>query len=292
MKKQGIPADIVDLDGTKAFWMGNKDAPKLIIYFPGGGYCAPALSCHFQFLDELKKGDQDVGILLLAYGLAPGNQWPGQLRQAVLALQYAIETLHKRPSNIILQGDSAGAHLALAVLSHLAHPHPDTSIPTLSLTENIQGVLCLCPWIDFDTSYESYTRNANKDVFTARALARWAPVFLGDTSPDVYSHPSANSPPGWWGTVPVNRIFIGAGGDEILVDSIVKFAEAIKVCRNPIRFACISNISEQIEHKDFTFSCVPRDFHTVPINDFALGLSPGTQFNVMALWLKESFSRL
>ncbi|KAJ5823210.1 Alpha/beta hydrolase fold-3 [Penicillium robsamsonii] len=43
--------------------------------------------------------------------------------------RYAIQTLGKRPSDIVLRGDSAGAHLALAPLSHLAHPHPQVVVP-------------------------------------------------------------------------------------------------------------------------------------------------------------------
>lgn len=225
----------------KAFWVGNKDADNIVIYFPGGGYCIPTSWAHVSQVaalsDDLKHNGQDVGFLILSYDLPPAHRWPAQLAQAVSALQYVIEKLNKRPSNIILQGDSAGAHLALALLSHLAQPHPDSNIPALPLTENIRGALFLCPWIDFDTTYESFTRNAKKDVFTARALERWGQSFLEDTPADPYMQPATNAPPGWWGKLPVNRMFIGAGADEVLVDSIMKFASSVKVCLFNLRLA-------------------------------------------------------
>lgn len=36
-----------------AFWLGDPACEKLIIYFPGGGYCLPALPGHFSYLEAL-----------------------------------------------------------------------------------------------------------------------------------------------------------------------------------------------------------------------------------------------
>ena len=53
-------------------------------------------------------------------------------------------------------------------------------------------------------------------------------MFLGDTEPDSYNQP-AGAPGGWWRDLPVEEIFIGVGGHEILYDSIIKTARKIKV---------------------------------------------------------------
>jgi acetyl esterase/lipase len=234
MQRQNISPNIVKLlNGTTAFWLGDPNAEKLIIYFPGGGYCIPALPGHFDLVDalaiDLKKHGQDIGILFLAYDLVPSVQWPRQLEQGVSLLRYAIETLGKRPSNIILQGDSSGGHLVLSILSHLAHPHPQATIPALSLDENLRGALLLSPWIDFQPHYESFQYNAERDAISAKALRLWAQALLGDARADEYSHP-AGAPVGWWKNLPVEKMFIGVGGDEVLLDSIQNLARKIEVC--------------------------------------------------------------
>ncbi|KAK6819025.1 hypothetical protein RU639_008223 [Aspergillus parasiticus] len=278
MNSQQTTPNIVRLhDGTEAFWLGNRNAEKLLIYFPGGAYCIPALPGHFDLVNalavDLKKNNQDVGVLFLAYDLVPQAQWPRQLAQGVALVRYAVEVLGKRPSNIVLQGDSSGAHLALAVLSHLTEGHPHDSIPTLSLSENFRGALLLSPWIYFGTDHESFRTNADKDAISAESLRRWGEALFGDTERDRYSHPT-EAPTGWWKRLPVKRIFIGVGGDEVLLDSIVSLAHTIEA-----------------EHPDVVVSRVSREFHAEPITDFGLGLSPGVQFQAMVAWLNQTFSR-
>ncbi|KAJ5893216.1 esterase, partial [Penicillium tannophilum] len=214
-RQKRTPSTVTLPNGTIAFWLGNPKADKVVIYFPGGGYCIPALPGHFDLVDalanDLEKHGQDTGILFLTYDLAPFSRWPRQLEQAVSLLRYAIEVLGKCPSDIILQGDSSGAHLVLAVLSLLAHPHQHKSIATLTLNENLRGALLLSPWIDFQLNHESFHTNADRDAISAKSLGLWAQALLGDSQGDEYSH-LAEAPAGWWRVLPVENIFIGVGG--------------------------------------------------------------------------------
>jgi hypothetical protein len=59
-------------------------------------------------------------------------------------------------------------------------------------------------------------------------------ALLNQTVEDDHSHP-AQAPYGWWKSVPVSRIFVGVGGDEILLDPILQTAEKIKVSFTPVR---------------------------------------------------------
>ncbi|KAF4771126.1 hypothetical protein HAV15_012477 [Penicillium sp. str.  len=198
--------------------------------------------------------------------LAPQARWPRQLQQAVIVLRYAIETLGKRPSDIVLQGDSAGAHLALALLSHLAHPHPQGIVVRFSVDEPLRGAMLLFPWVDFGINHASSSGNADRDIVSAQTLNSWARIFLGQTVEDY--------PSGLVGRdLPVSRIFVGAGEDEVLLDPIQEMAEKMKV-----------------ELPDVSISIVPREFHVEPITDFALKLPPGLQFKAMTLWLNQTFS--
>ncbi|KAK1145134.1 hypothetical protein N8T08_004567 [Aspergillus melleus] len=270
-----LPEVITLADGTVAVWLGNRHAEKTILYFPGGGYCIPALSGHFSLLEaiaeHLKNDGQEIGVLVLLYDLAPAAPYPRQLQQAVEVLRYAVQSLDKRPSNIVIQGDSSGAHLVLSLLSHLAHPHP--SVSALQLGESIAGALLLSPWIDFRTDSESFRRNKHKDVLSSKPLIQWSQAFIDGAGPDPYIHPTL-AEPGWWRQLPVEKIFIAAGENEVLLDSIVEMAQRIME-----------------EHPDVTLSRVPGEFHVEPITDFDWKYPPGEQFQAMVRWLGETIAQ-
>ncbi|KAJ5779356.1 Alpha/beta hydrolase fold-3 [Penicillium paradoxum] len=277
MKRQKASPRVLHLPGsTTVFWMGDPSGQKLIIYFPGGGYCLPAVPSHFSHIEalceDIRGYNKTVGVLFLTYDLAPQAQWPRQLGQAVTVLQYAIQALGKRPSDIVLQGDSSGGNLALAILSHIAHPHPQETVPRLSLEEPLGGVLLLSPWVDFSTDYPSYQKNAHRDVISAKSLNGWAQAFLDRTVEDEYNCP-VKVPVNWWRHIPVTRIFIGAGEYEVLLDSIKQMAQKMKA-----------------EHPDTIVSIAPQEFHVEPITDFALKIPPGSQLKAMASWLDRTFS--
>lgn len=54
--------------------------------------------------------------------------------------------------------------------------------------------------------------------------------WLGQAVEDEYNCP-AKAPAGWWGDLPVSRIFVGAGGEKGLSDPIREMAEKMKVRR-------------------------------------------------------------
>lgn len=64
---------------------------------------------HLVFAYEIfnASGD-DVAVVLPTYDLAPDAPYPRQLIQGVGIVRHLLDDLEKRPSNIILGGDSAG----------------------------------------------------------------------------------------------------------------------------------------------------------------------------------------
>ncbi|PWY70509.1 esterase [Aspergillus heteromorphus CBS 117.55] len=272
-KRKGTLPKTVELpDGTTAFWLGNPNAERLIVYYPGGAYCFPALNGHIEYVNSLTMGLQDagidIGVLFLIYDLATQAPYPRQLEQAMAILRYAIETLGKHPSKIVLHGDSAGGHLILSALSHLAHPHPQ--IPMLSLSESLAGAVLLSPWmIDSCTDYKSYERNKYRDSISLKDLVSWAPFFLGDAEPDSYNQPAV-APEGWWRDLPAKKIFITAGEHEILLDSTLETANKI-----------------QGEHPNAVMNVALGEYHAQAITSFELGIKPGEQYKTIMTWLKE-----
>lgn len=197
----------------------------------GGGYVTPVTHGHFKLLTDIKDSliaqGSDTAVLFLAYDLAPEQIYPTQLRQAVESLRYLIEKTGRSPSDISLGGDSAGGNLALGLISHLAHPHPE--IHALHLATKLHAALLLSPWASFNTHTPKFEENAEKDCFDRRPLIRWSSAFLGSDSPfagDFYSEP-VTAPASWWeGTANVvDEVLIWAGGNEILLDGIEEFSK-------------------------------------------------------------------
>ncbi|KAI4932937.1 hypothetical protein J4E85_003340 [Alternaria conjuncta] len=224
-----VPDSIKLPSGTQAHWLGSRSAKKVFVYFNGGGYVMPCTPGHMLWLDDFQKSlGPDVSALLLAYDLAPEARYPSQLKQAVELLHHLVHIEGRNPSDLILGGDSAGGNLILGLLSHLAHPHPE--IAPLELPSMIHAALLISPWCSLtQTNTPAFVTNAQRDMFDARTLSRWATAFLGSTSPfagDFYSEPVLAAPE-WWGPVAdfVEEVLIWAGDNEVLKDGIEAFAK-------------------------------------------------------------------
>lgn len=228
-KDHNFPPETITLPlGEQAHWFGSKTATKVLVYFHGGGYVLPCGAGHMAWLDDLRKAmGPDVSALLLAYDLAPEHTYPTQLRQATELLRHLIQVQGRNPSDLVLGGDSAGANLLLGLLSHLAHPHPQ--VESLLLPGKFRGALLISPWCSLtNTHTPAFIANAERDMFDARALARWAAAFLASDSAfagDFYNEPVLAAPE-WWEPVAdlVDEVLIWAGDNEILKDGIEAFA--------------------------------------------------------------------
>lgn len=126
-------------------------------------------------------------------------------------------------------GDSAGGNLTLAVLSHILHPHPDPTIPRVSLSAPLRATILISPWVSFDTTWESFRKNAGSDIFDARALKRWSQGFMGAAPSDAYAEPLTADPDWWRGLHGLtSEALVWGGGGEVLIDGIREFYWKIK----------------------------------------------------------------
>jgi acetyl esterase/lipase len=199
----------------------------------GGGFALPPVAGHFAFLstliDDLNKNGHSVAIFFLAYTLSPPAEYPTQLRQAVEALRYTLTQDARDPSNVVVGGDSAGGNLALAVLLHLTHPHPEIDPISLPDGAELAGVFGFAPWVSFALDGESIKANRYKDVIPEEGLKVWAESYLGKRKEgDAWSEP-AKAPLEWWVGAKAKRVLILAGGDEILFSAVEEFAKKLQV---------------------------------------------------------------
>jgi acetyl esterase/lipase len=101
--------------------------------------------------------------------------------------------------------------------------------------EALRGALLISPWVSFDTRHDSYTRNAESDIFDAVPLTLWSRAFLGPNQRqnilqgDSYSEPLV-AEPSWWSGADkvVSEVLIWGGGGELFIDGINAFAEKFR----------------------------------------------------------------
>ncbi|KAL4986387.1 Alpha/Beta hydrolase protein [Aspergillus falconensis] len=235
MKQKNLVPEIVTLNhGAQGLWVGNKNAKNVVVYYHGGGFVLPAVTGHFSFLgnllEELNNNGHDVAIFFLSYTLSPPAAYPTQLRQSVKALQYILteDQGGRDPSNVLIGGDSAGGNLALSVLLHLTHPHPEIDPLPLKDGAELAGVFGFAPWVSFDLSGESVTKNQYKDVVPSQGLRVWSREYLRKRlEGDPWSEP-AKAPTEWWVGAKAKRVLILVGGDEILLSAVEEFVNRFK----------------------------------------------------------------
>ncbi|KAI1413040.1 Alpha/Beta hydrolase protein [Hypoxylon sp. FL1857] len=230
-KQKRFKPDVIEVaDGTLGFWMGNREAHTILVWFHGGGYAFAAGQEYMDFLHSLvmkvQSENSELAVFVIQYDLAPHGKYPRQLEQASATVGYLTRDLGKSYSQLLVGGDSAGGNLTIALLSHLAHPH--SKIPALGDPgRGFKGALLLSPWVTFDQSAEAFDRNKMKDCLSLQGLKSWSRALMGSAPDDNYNTP-LDAPSDWWQDIKAGKVLILAGEDELLVDDIMLFAEKLK----------------------------------------------------------------
>lgn len=174
----------------------------------------------------------EFSVLFPAYTLTPHAAYPTQFQQAIDALSYVLHDLERDAQDVIITGDSAGANICVAILSHLLHPSPD--VTRLQVKGKLRGVVLISPWLSFDTSWPSMTHNAEKDIDKKEALESWAKQYLNGKASDNYAE-AILAPIEWWRGSQAERVLVVAGSDEVFIDSIKAWVENFRVSIEPCR---------------------------------------------------------
>ncbi|KAK7005594.1 Abhydrolase-3 domain-containing protein [Favolaschia claudopus] len=187
---------------------------KIVYALHGGAYTR--MSAH--------PSDPTAGIARGLLDRVDTHPFPTALLDALTGYNYLVNTLHIPASDIIVEGDSAGGNLALALTRYLVE-HPMDTLPPPAL------LLLLSPWCDLGTSHSGpgsswYTRrdsdyiaidNNGSAVYAIAAFT--GPFGLGASELNSYISPASVyiQDISFVGFPPT---FISAGGAEILLDSI------------------------------------------------------------------------
>ena len=206
----GIEVSPITIHGMNAEWIlpagATKD--KVIFFVHGGGYVSGSCSDHRIHVAKFVQGS-GVAALLFEYRLAPEHPFPAALDDSVAAYRWLLAQ-GVSPAHIVFAGDSAGGGLCLATLLALK----DQGIPLPA------AAVAISPWTDLKCTGESYLTNAKRCLSPAGTWTAFSKHYVGGHDPrspwisplygDLYGLPP---------------ILIHVGGDEILRDDSIRFAE-------------------------------------------------------------------
>ncbi len=208
--QQGSQPSPVTINGLSAEWILPSQAAKdkVILFFHGGGYVSGSCSDHRIHVAKFVNGT-NVGALLFEYRLAPEHHFPAAVDDSVTAYRWLLAQ-GVASSHIVFVGDSAGGGLCLATL--LALRDQDIPLPV--------AAVAISPWTDLKCTGESYRSNAAKCLSPEGTWTAFSSHYVGDHDPGL---PWISPLYGNLHGLPPLMIYVG--GDEILLDDSVSFAE-------------------------------------------------------------------
>ena len=105
----GVPAEYSIVPGS--------DPSRILMFFHGGGYCSGSILSHRRLVTEAGRAT-GVRTLAIAYRLAPEHPFPAAYDDVMTAWRF-LRDQDILAARIAVGGDSAGAGLAVALISQL-----------------------------------------------------------------------------------------------------------------------------------------------------------------------------
>ncbi|KAK7472790.1 hypothetical protein VKT23_000898 [Stygiomarasmius scandens] len=249
-------ADIAKVSPVRipGYWLNKKNeniepaappmpAEKVIYALHGGAYCR--LSAHPSDPTTaiarglLKHVDNAHRVFSVEYRLSSGkpypeeNPFPAALIDALAGYNYLVNVVGFSPSDIIIEGDSAGGNLALALTRYLVEHQNVDKMPAPP-----SAMILLSPWADLGHSHHdspkaSFFANQKSDYlgfskkpgFGYAAQAFLGPHGAGAAEVNRYISPGSKNLSMKISFDGFPPTFIVAGGAEMLYDSIVTLKE-------------------------------------------------------------------
>ena len=164
-----------------AEWVHGPGVPGLrthvILYLHGGGWFFGGLNSHRRLVSRISQA-ASLPALALDYRMVPEVDLSEVLDDCVLAYRWLLRDLGLAPRNIVIMGDSAGAHLAVATTLRARN----LGLPVPAAVVGLSGVY------DLDTAAKAAHPNAVTDPVSMTALAFVLRSVLGNadaSDPDL-----------------------------------------------------------------------------------------------------------
>jgi len=229
----------VSAGGVPSEWVLAEAAdPDLrILYIHGGGFMAGTLDCYRHVVEALSRAS-GMAVLTIDYRLAPENPFPAGLDDCVTAWRWMLchgPRGEGVPKAAFQAGDSAGGHLALALMLRLR----DEGWPLP------KAAAAFSPGADFTGSAPSMTDRADIDPTFSRQKLDWvASVYVSDGTP--LTHPYVSPYFGDYAGLP--PFLIQTGEREVLHDDGKRVVEKARKSGVDARFEMLPHLIHGTEN--------------------------------------------
>ncbi|RIB25295.1 Alpha/Beta hydrolase protein [Gigaspora rosea] len=149
----------------------QKEDKRIILYLHGGAYIMCSTGSHRNITSSIAKA-ADAHVFAINYRLAPQNQFPAALHDALAAYLYLTNPPKDagfsaiNPKQIVIMGDSAGGGLTIATLLALR----DSGLPMVA------GAVGWSPWVDLTHSMPSIlSKECDKSDYLPPATLQFLP---------------------------------------------------------------------------------------------------------------------
>ncbi|KAI0248122.1 alpha/beta-hydrolase [Lactifluus subvellereus] len=245
-----IPGYWFDEEGANTpIGAAPRPSEKVIYSLHGGAYIFGSASpdaIHSTLVHGLLKHCEGVQrIFAVEYRLSraapedtPANAFPAALLDALAGYTYLVQSVGFAPQDIIVEGDSAGGNLALALTRYLVENNGLAGLPAPP-----GALLLLSPGVDMSYAIplpgSRAAANATVDYIGVPTLNDYTRrAFLGPRDPlDPYMSPGSKDP-----RMPsvsfdgFPRSFVVAGGAELFIDKIGVLVERMKSAGNKVTY--------------------------------------------------------
>lgn len=200
-----VPISEVNVGDVRCERFGLATDGPVLVYLHGGGFMLPPTNAYRLAIQKLARR-LGVEALMPGYRLAPEHPFPAGLEDCLAV----YSALMRRPSDVVLAGDSAGGGLAVSLV--LAARSAGLPPP--------RSMYLMSPFTDLACSGASVFANAEVDpIVSPEALLHKAFHYLNGHSP---TDPLASPFYGDLSGLPPTLIHVGS--DEVMLDDSLRFA--------------------------------------------------------------------
>lgn len=158
---RGVDIEPVNDERIKGEWLRPRGgAKRTILYLHGGGYVFGSPKIYQTLTCALAKASE-AEVFAPIYRLAPEHPCPAAIEDAVAAYEWLLAQ-GRKPSDIVIGGDSAGGGLTLATLMALRQK----GVPAPA------GAILYSPWTDLAATGASAKANGASDCMFCEETVR------------------------------------------------------------------------------------------------------------------------
>lgn len=206
-----VTVEKLTVEGMPAEWVSAPNAAqdRVFLYLHGGAYIMGSCNTHRDLASKISRSTGSR-VLVIEYRLAPENQFPAAVDDALAAYRWLISN-GVSPDKLVVGGDSAGGGLTLALLLTLRDA--GDALPS--------AVVLLSPWTDLEGTGASMETRADVDPWLKPTESRQAPLlYIGSLD---RRHPLVSPIHADLKGLP--PMLVQVGDHEILLDDSVRLVE-------------------------------------------------------------------